>query len=46
MTAALLETRNKKQDLRLIKRLKEEVKIKSLLKGLKTAVVFDVRRKM
>ena len=44
MTAALLETGNKRQDLRLTKRLKEEVKIISLLKGLKTAALLEVRR--
>ena len=44
MIAAVLETGNKRQDLRLTKRLKEEVKIISLLKGLKTAALLEVRR--
>jgi hypothetical protein len=44
MIAGVLETGNKRQDLRLTKRLKEEVKIISLLKGLKTAALLEVRR--
>ena len=40
MIAGVLETGNKKQDLRLTKRLKGEVKIKSLLKGRRSATLF------